>query len=94
MYENPFYIKVRNSFLMEISCGFCKKTQVIYQKVGVGNVLRMKVDRILESKVDLRKRPQDFKCTDCGKTLGHLVRTEDEAFYKMIRGAINTQRLA
>ena len=92
LYKNPFGRKIKNSFLLEIYCGHCKEYLVLYQKVGVGNVLRMKVDRIVESTVDLRKRPQDFNCTNCRTTLGHLVRVEDEAFYKMIRGKINTSR--
>lgn len=92
MIENPSYKKVRGSYILLISCGVCKTDLVKYQKLGKGGLLRMVVDRIVESSVDLT---QDLICPNCGNQLGSkvILKKSNKAAYKMIRSTFNTRKL-
>lgn len=79
---------------MMVSCGYCKADLAEYQKVGKGNLLRMKVERIVESNFDLSKHEGILKCPSCSKEIGTRIQYDgDKEAYRMIRGANNTRRL-
>lgn len=93
IYKNPNFRKTRGAHILFVSCGFCKKEIAKYQKVGRGNLLRMKINRIIESSVDLSKEEGRLSCPNCGSHLGSrmtLRGTNDQAF-RMIRSAFNTR---
>lgn len=92
-YENPYSRKIRNSYLMGVSCGYCKEPIAIYQKVGVGQLRRMKIDRIIESEFDLTKHEGRLNCPFCGEHIGSKVELDDSSAYRMIKGAHNTIRI-
>lgn len=73
-----------------VACGYCKTDIVKYQKLGRGNLLRMHIDRIIESSIDLSK---DLICPNCGKKLGIKInlKRENKQAYKMIRSTYNTR---
>lgn len=90
MQKNPNYKKIKASYILLVSCGFCKTNLVKYQKIGKGSLLRMHIDRIIESSVDLT---QDLTCSNCKETLGSKVvlKKENKEVYKMIRSKFNTR---
>lgn len=92
MKTNLNYKKIRGSYILLISCGFCKTDLVKYQKLGKGGLLRMHMDRIVESSADLT---QDLTCPNCKKILGSkvMLKKEKKEVYKMIRSTFNTRKL-
>ena len=92
MIENPNCKKVKGSHLLLVSCGYCKTNIAEYQKLGKGNVLRMYINRIVKSSVDLSK---DLICPNCGKTLGRRIsmKKKNKDAFKMIRSRYNTRQL-
>ncbi len=60
MYDNPYCRKIRGSITILVSCGYCKKDIAFYQKAGRGRLLRMYLDRIIKSAVDLASQPADL----------------------------------
>ncbi len=95
IYKNPDYRRIRGSRLLLVSCGHCKSEVALYQKVGRGGLLRMYVDRIVKSSVDLSKEPAALFCPDCQAQLAvrtTLKRRKKEA-YRMIRAAFNTREV-
>lgn len=75
---------------MIVSCGNCKTDIAKYQKQGRGNLLRMHVDRIIESSIELSKH---LNCPNCGKDLGIKVslKNKGKEVYKMNRSTFNTR---
>ncbi len=92
MRENPNCKKIKGSYILLVSCGFCKTEIIKYQKLGKGGLLRMHIDRIIESSVDFK---QDLICPNCGKKLGSKVvlKKENKEVYKMIRSRFNTKKI-
>lgn len=54
--------------LLRISCTGCGTYVLTYQKDGIGRLLRLYFDRILESAAERQNGP--LACPACGKTLG------------------------
>lgn len=92
MQINPNFKKVKGSYILIVSCGSCKTDLVKYQKLGKGGLLRMHIDRIIESSIDFS---QDLICPNCGSRLGSkiILKKENKEVYKMIRSSFNTKRL-
>ncbi len=80
---------------MIVSCGYCKTDFAVYQKAGSGKILRMYVDRIIKSSIDLSGSPGALFCPNCNHQLATKVtlkRKKKEA-YIMIRGVFNVRAL-
>ncbi len=94
-YKNPYYRKVKGSHTLLIRCGYCKTDIAVYQKVGKGGLLRMHLDRIVKSSVDLSDKPGALFCPNCSKQLGTKVylKSKNKDVYIMSRGAFNTKVL-
>lgn len=94
-YKNPYYKKMKNSFLMLVTCAFCKEKIALYQKVGKGGLLRMHIERIIESSVDLTSEDKGLRCPNCNKLLASrsFLKRENNFAYNMIRGRYNTSIL-
>lgn len=92
MYKNPNCKKIKGSHLLLVSCGYCKTDIVKYQKLGKGNILRLSIDRIIETSTDFS---QELTCPSCHRVLGTKVvlKRENREFYKMIRSTFNTRKL-
>jgi hypothetical protein len=90
-YENPHYRKVRGFHLILVSCSYCKANFALYQKVGKGVLLRMYVDRIVKSAINLSSKPGALFCPVCKKQLATRVtlKRKNKEAYIMIRGAFN-----
>lgn len=95
-YKNPRYKKIKKSYLLIISCGFCKFDILLYQKVGKGNVLKMHIERIVEGEIDFNKGfLKVLNCPNCNEELGTRVvlKQREKEVYKVIRGRINTRKI-
>ncbi len=95
IYENPHYRKVAGSFTLLVRCAHCKTDIAVYQKVGKGGVLRLYVDRIVRSAIDLSRPPKALLCPRCGRQLGTrmLIKKRGKEAYVMARGHVNTRPL-
>lgn len=95
IYQNPHYKKVKGSHTLLIRCGHCKSNIAVYQKVGKGNLLRMHLDRVVKSSVDLSGKPGTLLCPNCNAQLGTKVylKRKNKEVYIMTRGAFNTKVL-
>ncbi|NLX61898.1 MAG: hypothetical protein GXZ06_05180 [Tissierellia bacterium] len=93
LYKNPYCRKMKNSFIMIVSCGYCKTDIARYQKVGRGNLLRMHIDRIIEGNIDFSKQPKALLCPNCKEQLGTRItlKREKKEVYKMLRSTFNTR---
>ncbi|MGX7092979.1 hypothetical protein [Hutsoniella sourekii] len=89
-YKNPYYKKIKNSRPLMIRCGACKKDLFKYQKIGVGNLKRMHLPRIIDSEINLQDPPQDLACPQCGHLMGHLVSLPNNLAYRMLKGHFNS----
>ncbi len=91
-YKNPYMKKVRNSFNMIVSCGFCSKDLVRYQKKGRGGLLNMYINRIIEAEQDLYQE-KAFKCMNCDELLGVRVlsKKRNTPAFKMLRSKSHTR---
>lgn len=95
IYKNPYCRKVRGSYILLVSCGYCKTDIARYQKVGKGNLLRMHIDRIIEGSIDFSKDPKALHCPNCGELLGTrmTLKRKNKDVYKMLRSTFNTRRV-
>ena len=95
IYKNPYYRKVKGSFILLVSCGYCKTPIAKYQKVGKGNLLNLHIDRVIESSIDLSQDPNVLSCPNCNAELGRrmFLQRRDKEVFKMIRSTFNTKRI-
>jgi len=68
IFKNDRYKKARGGYsrLLKISCQKCGENVCLYQKDGPGNLRRMYIDRIIDSKISISKK--DLSCPK-----GHLL---------------------
>lgn len=92
IYKNPNYRKIRGSHILMVSCGYCKTDIVKYQKVGRGNLLRMHINRIIETSAKMSK---NLICPNCGGKLGTKItlKENNKKAYRMIRSTYNTREI-
>lgn len=92
-YKNPYYKKTKKAYELIISCGHCKEEVIIYEKVGKGGLLKMYLNRIIESNTELNTSIKVLSCHNCGIELGVLgkIKSENEYIYNMIRSSFNTR---
>lgn len=92
IYKNPNYRKIRGSHILIVSCGYCKTDIVKYQKVGRGNLLRMHINRIIESSAKISKH---LICPNCGERSGTKItlKERDKKAYRMLRSTYNTREV-
>lgn len=93
IYKNPYYKKVRGSHNILVCCGYCKREIALYQKVGKGILLRMYVDRIINSSIDLSTQPGALFCPRCNRQLATKVTLKGKNIeaYVMKRAVFNTR---
>ena len=94
-FDNPYYKRVEGSRLLLIRCGHCKASIAKYQKVGKGGVLRLYIDRIIKSSIDLSQLPEALFCPNCNAHLATklALRKKNKDVYVMVRSAFNTSVL-
>lgn len=92
-YDNPFYRRVRGSFLLLVSCGHCKIDIATYQKVGKGGLLRMYIERIINSSIDLSQLPSALHCPKCKAHLASRATVKGKDAYVMQRSVFNTSEV-
>ncbi|MBU4010585.1 MAG: hypothetical protein KJ882_07445 [Proteobacteria bacterium] len=82
---------------LELSCGKCGNYVVLYQKDGPGNLLRLYIDRIIESYLGTELQnfvnKSDlpiFKCPECDNVMGvpMVYERENRLAFRLIRGSV------
>ncbi len=93
-YKNPYYKKLKSSYIMIVSCGFCKTDLVEYQKYGKGGLINMYIDRIVSSEIDLTKGDRALICINCNRQIGSrlVLKGENKEAFRMHRSKFNTRR--
>lgn len=93
IYENPNCRNVRGSHILFVSCGYCKTDIAEYQKEGRGNLLRMHINRIKRSSIDMSQPKKALICPNCKERLGTRITLKrgNKQVYRMIRSAFNTR---
>ncbi len=78
---------------MLVICGHCKTHIAEYQKVGKGNLLRMKVERVIKSSIDLSRLKEELICPYCNEILGikSIEKGTNKIEYIMKRSMYNTK---
>lgn len=90
-YKNPIMKKVKKTLPMQVSCGRCKEAVILYQKKGKGGLLRLYLERVVESEMPLTEH--DLVCPYCQTVMGHRIEAKNKICYKMRRGLYNTNWL-
>lgn len=95
IYENPYYKKIKGSYILLVSCGYCKTDIAKYQKLGRGGLLRMHLDRIIKSSIDLSKDPRALVCPNYNEQLAArtTLKRENKEVFRMIRSTFNTREI-
>lgn len=92
-----------NSIHYSLSCADCGEFLLIYQKDGIGNMLRLYLDRIIapENLANLQesKSKSDFsslKCAKCGLIIGipMVYASEKRLAFRLIRGKVKKDHLS
>ncbi len=80
--------------MLLICCGYCKTDIAVYQKVGKGNLLRMYIERIVHSAIDLSRVPGALFCPNCRQQLATrtFFKNKAKTAYIMVRGAFNAKK--
>ena len=78
--------------MLEFDCAKCGQFVLRYQKDGVGSLIRLYLDRILEkSNLD----PDSLKCPKCNNLLGVgiIYKPESRPAYSLIRGSFSKKKI-
>lgn len=80
------------SMIYELSCSKCNKSLLKYQKDGVGTLLRLYVDRIIEPLFD---PDSNLVCLGCRNIIGipMVYKSEKRAAFRLIRGSYSKLKL-
>lgn len=84
-----------NSALYSLSCANCGEFLLVYQKDGIGNMIRLYVDRISDcrslAEFQQAKRKADLptlKCAKCSSIIGipMVYESENRLAFRLMRG--------
>ena len=95
IHNNPHYKKLRGSHILEIRCAFCKSFVANYQKVTKGNLVKMHIDRIIESSIDFSQLHGALFCPACGERIAtrYTAKTDKKEVYRLVPSAFNKKRV-
>lgn len=77
---------------MIVSCAFCQKDVIRYQKIGKGGLIRLWVSRVIESEMPLVTEDKGLRCPFCEEQLGSRSVKDNEFVYLIRRGAVHTRK--
>ena len=92
-YRNLKHRKSKSTFPLEVTCGNCKQSILIYEKGGKGNLIKLQAHRIIESEFDLETQKGHLECMNCKEVLANRGLYRGKLTYFIIRGKINSKRL-
>ena len=95
IFKNPNCVKVRNSFILEISCAYCKCFIARYQKVGNSNLVKMYNERIIDGSIDFSMYHGALFCPGCNERIAtrYIVKTDKKEAYRLTPSAFNKRKL-
>jgi hypothetical protein len=79
------------SQVYELKCCKCGAHLLRYQKDGVGTLLRLYIDRIVEP---IFNPNSNLVCSNCGNLIGipMIYKAEDRAAFRLIRGSYSKSK--
>lgn len=94
-YKNPYYKKIKRSYILVVSCSKCKEEVLRYQKVGKGGLLKIYIDRIVDSELEISEDRKIISYISCKNRIGVKVKLKKDGkqAYKMIQGSFNTKEI-
>ena len=93
-YKNPLHKRAKNTFSLEVICGFRKTPVLIYEKGGKGNLIKIQSHRIVESEFELKNQKGHLGCPNCNEILANRGIYNNRVTYFVIRGRVNTRKLS
>lgn len=91
-YKNFLHKKSKNTFPLEVVCGYCKTPVLMYEKSGNGNLIKLQEHRIIESEFDLKNHKTHLYCLKCKEKLANKGVYNGNITYFVIRGKINSKK--
>lgn len=95
--KNDMYRKKRGgtSKLIAVKCVFCENNLLMYQKDGIGKLLRLYVDRIIVSNSQEKCAESSLCCPCCGNIVGvrYIYKPEKRLAYRLIPGSFKTENV-
>lgn len=91
IFDNPHYKRIKGSYILIVRCNYCKTDIAKYQKVGKGRLLRMYIERIVESSVNIAQKPGALFCPNCKQQLAirAFLKGKNTEAYVLNRSAFN-----
>lgn len=82
-----------SSQVFQLSCSKCGSGLLKYQKDGVGSLIRLYIDRIVED--SFRQIDTNLTCPTCGNLIGipMVYKAEDRKAYRLVRGSFSKSKL-
>jgi len=83
------------STVLEISCSGCAEPVARYRKEGSGALVRLYLDRVIESGTlaGVRGQGEPLTCPGCGQTLGLFARgAGGRSAYRLVPGAFRRKK--
>ncbi len=80
------------SQIYQINCSNCNNSLLKYQKDGIGTLIRLYVDRIVEPKMN---GDSNLICPSCGVliAISMIYKTEDRSAYRLLRGSFTKTKV-
>ena len=94
VFKNPYCTKVRGSYILAISCAYCKCFIANYQKVGESNLVKLYNDQIIDGSVDFSKSPGAVFCPKCGERIAtrYITKRDKKEAYRLVPSAFNKKK--
>ena len=95
IYKNPNCKKIRGSFILCVSCAYCKFFIAKYQKIGKSNFVKMYNDRIIEGTLDFALYHGAIFCPNCNEKIAtrYITKSDKKEAYRFVPSAFNTKKV-
>ncbi len=86
IYHNEKQKKVKQAYIIDISCAVCQTYLVTYQKVGRTNLVKLYYDRITKSSIDLKDVPGAIVCPNCDNIIAikYMTKGDNKTAYRLV----------
>jgi hypothetical protein len=93
--KNPNCKRIRGSYILEVSCAYCKCFIANYQKVGESNFVKMYNERIIEGSIDFSQYHGALFCPNCDKQIAtrYITKMDKKEAYRLIPSAFHKKKV-
>lgn len=84
--QNIHYKKIRQCYILTITCANCNSFICTYQKVGRTNLVKLYLERIVTASIDLKTPPGAIFCPTCGNQIAikYTVKKDNKLAYRLV----------